>query len=86
MAKAQPFLQHFLARGLGLLSPEHFGQAFCSNTASCQKALWCFELFGHLLLSSQSDAPESYSSNLISYTGYLWKYGQVLITKCAALG
>lgn len=67
MAKAQPFLQHFLARGQGLLSPEDFGQAFCNITASCQKALGCFELLGHLLLSSHSDTPENYSANLISY-------------------
>lgn len=67
MAKAQPLLQHFLARGQGLLSPEDFGQAFCNTTASCQKALWCFELLGHLLLSSHSDTPENYSANLISY-------------------
>lgn len=55
------------ARGQDLLSPEDLGQALCNITASCQKALWCFELLGHLLLSSHSDTPENYSANLISY-------------------
>lgn len=44
MAEAQSFLQSLLARvgGLSLSSSEDFGQAFCSNTASHQKALWYF--------------------------------------------
>lgn len=65
-AKAQPLLKHFIAGGLGLLSPEDFGHAFYNSTASHEKALWCFELFGHLLLSSHSDTPEN-SANLTSY-------------------
>lgn len=74
MAKALPFLQLFLARvrGLCLLCSEDFGQAFCSNTASHQKALWCFELLGHLLLSSHSDTPKNYSPNLNGYISYCW--------------
>lgn len=74
MAKARPFLQLFLARvrGQGLVSSEDFGQAFRNNTASHQKVLRCFDLIGHLLLSSHSGTPENYSANLSVYISYCW--------------
>lgn len=57
MAKAQPLVASLLARvgGLSLLSSEDFGQAFRNNTASHQKVLYYFGLFGLALLSSHSD-------------------------------